>query len=474
MDKLIDTAKVALLKTTGTIGMMLIILFIGVTTTKVAMMQDLWQLSVVLGLTMAAVFLQWANSIAYVPYTIAVWAFYPEIRRLLDWSFGTYSDTPILSLAPLLVSLTMLIPIMKNYKKLSRTVTRIMLIASLVFGYGYLLGVLQFGSFAATYDLINYLSPLLLIAYVNTCNFKNEVRDYWLKSFTFITVLVAVYGIYQYFLIPPWDQFWMIHSEMTSIGQPEPLKVRVFSTLNSPGPTGAFLAYALSVMIMNKKWRAFGFVGLILVAFALMLTLVRSSWIGLVAMLLVYFMQAKSQSKIKLVAVLAVLVMFYQFVLPSLPGADAITTRVQSFGNLSEDNSYNDRLAFTSSIMVVIMSNPIGNGLGSTGLSAKLNTSALQTFDNGYLNVFYTFGIPGGLLFLGLLGYLVVLSLRSTLYYREYSHLAFATMAAALFLLFGANTFPGVGGVNIWFLLSFIFFPLKEEDAGHEHVLRYP
>lgn len=473
VNKFIDLTRTVFLKCAGLAGILFLVALIGNISAKTYLFQELWQLSVVLLLTMGALFIQQVKPVAYLPYMLAVWSVYPEIRRLLDWSFNSYSDTPIMALAPFLVSLTMLIPIIKGYKRLSRVSIAVLATAMFVFVYGLIIGLPQYGAMAAGFDFINYLSPMLIVPYINVSTFHHSARDVWLKSFTSIAVVVGIYGIIQYFAIPPWDKFWMIQSNMQSIGHPKPMEVRVFSTLNSPGPAGVYFSFALAVMVMNKKWRAFGVPGLLIVVFALLLTLVRSSWIGLVAMIIAYFMQAKSQNKMKLVTMLAALVIFFQFVLPSLPGSDSITSRFESFGNLSEDTSYQERLAFSTHISQYISANPLGNGLGSTGLSAKLNKNALQDFDNGYLNVFYTFGLPGGLFFIGLLLFLLVYTLKASNEHKEYRHLAFGTMVAVMFLFLSSNMMSGVGGACIWFLVSMVFMEHKEK-VDHENLLRYP
>ncbi|WP_336788248.1 O-antigen ligase family protein [Paenibacillus sp. MMO-177] len=474
VDKFIGLTKTVLQRMVSAVGALLVIALIGILSAKTSLFQDLWQLSVVLLLTLVALFIQQVKPVVYLPYMLAVWSVYPELRRLLDWSYNSYSDTPIMALAPILVSLTMLIPIVKNFRKLTRVARGVLLTAIFVFLYGLTIGLPRFGGVAVGFDFINYLAPLLVIPYVNVGHFKSSDRDIWLRSLSSIAVIVAIYGIIQYFFIPPWDAFWMLNSEMTSIGHPEPMMVRVFSTLNSPGPAGVFFSFTLAVMVMNKKWRVLGFAGILIVAFTLLITLVRSSWIGLAAMIIVYFMQAKSQNKMKLMAVLVVLLMFYQFVLPSLPGSDAITTRFQTFGNLSEDTSYKERLAFSTQISSSITSNPLGNGLGSTGLTAKFNSQkALQDFDNGYLNIFYTFGLPGGLFLIGLLLFLLAFAFKGKKGRPEYYHLAFGTMVAVMVLLLSSNILSGVGGVCIWFLVAMIFMD-PEEKVNHENLLRHP
>lgn len=101
-------------------------------------------------------------------------------------------------------------------------------------GYGALIGLAKNGM-GSVYDLANYIVPLLLLPYFAVTKFKPKDIDRLLTAFANIAVLVAIYGIVQYLTVPPWDVFWMKHADMMSIGNPYPLEIRVFSTLNSPG-----------------------------------------------------------------------------------------------------------------------------------------------------------------------------------------------------------------------------------------------
>lgn len=117
--------------------------------------------------------------------------------------------------------------------------------------YGSVVGLFKNGIVFA-YDLANYVIPLLLLPYLAIKPMKAKELDRLLYSYANIAVLVAIYGIIQYLTVPPWDAFWMNNVEMNSIGIPEPLQIRVFSSMNSPGPCAIFLAMALVPMLMEN------------------------------------------------------------------------------------------------------------------------------------------------------------------------------------------------------------------------------
>ncbi|AOZ92682.1 O-antigen ligase family protein [Paenibacillus crassostreae] len=394
------------------------------------------------------------------PYSLLIWVVSPEIRRLMDWSFQSYSDTSIISLMPYCVGLILLIPIVKNIKQVDRRISLISKIMGVALIYGFFLGFLSFG-LSSVFDLLNNIVPFLVLIYVNVSNFDSDVRDKWLRSFSYLGVIVATYGIYQYMVLPPWDEFWMIRSKMGSIGLPEPQNFRVFSILNSPGPAGVFLGLALAIMTVQKKWRVFGIIGIMIVAFGLLLTLVRVGWIACLVMILAYFIRAHLKNKIKLLGLVMIFAVAYVFVLPLLPGANNVVSRIETFGSLEEDHSFNERLNFSSNILSQVVGNPIGMGLGSSGLGAKLtqNSDTLVSFDNGYLNIFYTFGLPLGIAIIATLIYLLFDLFKVSKREKVYSPISLAAISAVLFLLSASNVLSGLTGFILFFIISLAYIP---------------
>lgn len=395
-----------------------------------------------------------------IPYILFMWVVSPEIRRLMDWSFQSFSETSIISLIPYCVSLTLLIPIMKNIKLIDRRISLISKIMGIALVYGFCIGFLKYGM-ASVFELLNYIVPFLVLIYVSVSNFDSDVRDEWLRSFSNLAVIVAVYGIYQYIALPPWDKFWMISAEMNSIGFPEPENFRVFSLLNSPGPTGVFLAFALAVMTVQKKWRSFGVVGMLVVAFALLLTLVRVGWIAYILMVVAYFFRSHIKNKIKLIFLGIPTYLVFEFILPILPGADNVISRLNTFSSIEEDHSFNERLIFLKNILFEVLANPIGKGLGGSGLGVKLtqSTDTLVVFDNGYLNLLYTFGLPLGLALTFAYVYLFFHLFKLSKTEKVYPPLSFAAISAVLFLLLASNTLLGLTGFILMFIISLAYIP---------------
>lgn len=393
-----------------------------------------------------------------IPYTLFIWTVSPEARRLLDWTFQTYSDTSIIMLTPQCVSLILLIPTLKHIKRINSRVSLVLKITGAAILYGFFLGLLKYG-LSSVYELLNIIVPFLALVYVQVNKFDSTVWDRWLRSFTCLAVLVGAYGIYQYLVLPPWDHFWMVNADMNSVGLPEPQEFRLFSLLNSPGPAGMFLGFALSIMIVQKKWRAFGLLGTMIVAFALLLTLVRVGWISSIIMIVAYFARSHLKSKVQLLILAVFLALAYVFVLPALPGASEVSSRISTFESLEEDHSFNERLLFAKYIISDVVSHPIGRGIGSSGLGVKLTQSAdtLKVFDNGYLNLFYLFGLPLGLGVILMLIYIFFLLFKISNTDKMYAPISFAAISATLFLLLGSNVLSGLTGYILMLVISFAF-----------------
>jgi len=391
-----------------------------------------------------------------IPYTLVIWTISPEARRLLDWSFQTYSDTSIIMLTPYCVSLILLIPILRQSKHINSRISLILKIIGAALIYGFFLGFLKYG-LSSVYELLNLIVPYLVLVYVGVSRFDSRVWDRWLRSYAYLAVLVGAYGIYQYLVLPPWDHFWMISADMNSVGLPEPQEFRLFSLLNSPGPAGMFLGFALSIMIVQKKWRAFGILGIMVVAFALLLTLVRVGWISSIIMIIAYFARSQLKNKVQLIVLGLIMVLAYIFVLPALPGAKEVSSRISTFESLEEDHSFNERLIFARHIISDVISNPVGRGIGSSGLGVKLTQSSdtVKVFDNGYLNLFYLFGLPLGLGVIFMLGYIFLLLFKLSKMEKIYAPISFAAISATLFLLLGSNVLSGLSGYILMLVISF-------------------
>ncbi|MCL6601684.1 MAG: O-antigen ligase family protein [Paenibacillus sp.] len=396
-----------------------------------------------------------------IPYTLLIWAIAPELRRIADWTEGVYHSVSLLSLAPLLTGATLAIPVLREIHKMKRSSSRIVLMFAVALAYGTLIGLAKNGV-GSVYDLANYIIPLLLIPFFAVTPFTSKDMDRLLHAYANIAVMVAIYGIVQYLTVPPWDAFWMRHADMMSIGTPYPLEIRVFSTLNSPGPAAAFLVFALVPMILEKRWQgSLRWIGVLLVVVCLLTTLVRSAWLVLLVMLLVYIGSSSSKGKWKTLLQITFIACALFWIVPKLPGAEGLVARMETLTSVKEDHSYNERLGLWQNMIPMVAANPVGQGIGSVGTGTKLgNGGELGEYgimDNGFIALLLTFGVAGAVFFFGALGAVVkqiVVRVTRKDNQQPYARLALATWSGAIASLISDNGFPGLKGYLIWMLIG--------------------
>ena len=109
--------------------------------------------------------------------------------------------------------------------------------------YGIGVGVLFHNHLAlVASDMAFWVAPVLFAFFIVRFRFQiQEIRASLEKAFIWGSLLIGIYGLYQYFILGPWDALWMETSGANSFGSPEPLQVRVFSTMNSPQSLAGFL-----------------------------------------------------------------------------------------------------------------------------------------------------------------------------------------------------------------------------------------
>ncbi|MFD2672718.1 O-antigen ligase family protein [Marinicrinis sediminis] len=404
--------------------------------------------------------LAFSHSKWYVPYALMIWAITPEVRRVMDWSVDTYHPMSYISIAPLLVMCYGSLILIKEWRKLQRHVQHVFMLLVVVLVYGVALGLSA--PFPALFALLNYAAPLLLLPYMHITKPNASEKRLWIQLYGLLAIGVSIYGIMQYIYAPAWDVFWMEHADMGSIGKPEPFEIRVFSTLNSPGPAASFLTGALFPMLVERKWRPLGWAGVLIVLAGLGLTLVRSSWLALIVMILVYACLSPLRKKVRLLSALFVIIMLMMIGAPLLPGSEGVTERVATLGDIESDHSYMERMDFARELVPLIKHDPLGRGLGTTGTGTKLANGGelgeFGVFDNGWGALLLTFGVPGTLVWTGCLLFLLWKSMQIRTGVEPtrtpYAMMSAAMIAAAIVTLMFENSLTGLTALYTWFYIG--------------------
>ena len=271
-------------------------------------------------------------------------------------------------------------------------------------------------------------------------------------------VVTGAYGLYQFFAVPPWDAYWMeqalLNDGLNSIGSPKPYEVRVFSTMNAPGPFAVTLMAGLLLLFGGRLSRWWPALALGLVAFAL--TLVRSSWGGFALGLGMLVLRLPWRLRVRYTGLLTLLVLLGLPFLSTGPLGQVLGERFGTLSDIQSDTSFNDRLGLYAESGAFLATRPLGAGLGATGVGADLSRGqALQDLDSGLIALAYSFGLLGTLYFAaGAFYVLGVCAYRGFVSPSRFERAcAGVTVATGSQLIFG-NSWTGVAGMGLWFFAA--------------------
>lgn len=387
----------------------------------------------------------------YVSFVFVLWFFTPWVRRISDYHHGFHPANLIL-VAPTVATMVSMLTLFYRSRELRGS-----LLSPFVFSlsgviYAYLIGILKVGAFPATYALITWLGPISLSMHL-ILNWRifPALRNSFLTTMQWCTPILAGYAIYQVVRMPAWDRFWLESAEVYSIGLPVPFGFRAFGTMNSPGPFSVAVLIGMLFMLGSARRGMTLTLGLGLVG--ILLTRTRSAWVALlIGVLVVQFMGPVR----RIVRNWAILFMMLLLALPVLSlnaFRESISSRFASFANLDEDSSVKQRLLLSNLATQAIGARAEGEGLGATGGGTKLGTATGRqaSIDNGFLEIFYVLGWPGGsLIMVGLIGQLLTLARFRDSRYDAFANSARACVWALLSVLLIGDIFSGSVGAMFW------------------------
>lgn len=261
-------------------------------------------------------------------------------------------------------------------------------------------------------DLAIHLSALgLLFITVNSINNKNELNVI-LSAFVFTATLVALYGVYQYFVGVELDPAWVDEANNPDI------TTRVFSVFGNPNILAEYLIMAIPVSValfwgsrrLIKKL-IFLLTSMIL-AGTLVLTLSRGGWLGFAFGIFVFILLVEKRLFLLCIPV-GVLSLF---VLPQ-----SIINRILTIGSLTDSsNAY--RIKIWQITTDIIRDHWIaGVGFGyipfKKTYETYIRTMPIFHAHNTYLEIAAELGIVGILLFIILIfviyKYAIINSIKS-------------------------------------------------------------
>lgn len=300
----------------------------------------------------------------HVEVAIVLFALAPLLRRIVDAQAG-YEPSGLMLTAPLLV---IALPALDGVAFLDRRQSRAdfapFVLAGACIAYGGLLGLLNNDLSATLANGLKWSAPLVYgMRLLDSARHNQQLQAAATRAFAIVLPPISIYAIAQWFNPPVWDRYWMIHSMMWSIGLPEPFKIRVFGTMNSPASFATYAAVGLLFLAFSSRlWTR-----LLLalpVSMALLLTLYRTAWIALIAGMLFCFLFRGTRRRAGLIAVVLTLAVSASAL--TGPFEQVVMNRLETLDRgMSNDVSAEERLGELSTIYADADEMGVGRGLGA-------------------------------------------------------------------------------------------------------------
>lgn len=422
-------------------------------------------------LILPAAYFYVAGSSWLIDYLVWVTVLNRGIRRVVDWMAGSFNAFSPISLTPLVISGFVFLIVWKNYRHLPGYLQRIIRFFSVALAIGFVVGLVQ-NQLAAVYSLAEYVAPLSIMGCAAIARGNERILDRWIKSVGWAAVAVSLYGWYQYYTIPPWDAFWVKAVGFEGyLGRLRPTEMTVFSTMSERGVLAGFLAFAVIPMMISKRWRNVGgWISVGLIIATILLTYVRTAIITIGLATILFPVLNRGKNTVQIILMLCLAAVAGSYVLQKTPSSGKVGERMQSIGSITEDGSFKGRIQIASYGVGALLRNPLGMGLGSTGLAGRVNTGVMEAGgvigDNGYFEVLLSFGIFGGACFFYAF-YLIWRQVRvfEKLGIRGESLMVFkALFVTGAVALFAGNWLAGAGSVVFCVFAGFAVYPKPAMD----------
>jgi hypothetical protein len=264
--------------------------------------------------------------------------------------------------------------------------------ASVIYGFG--IGILSLPANTVILNFLGWFTPILLglHLYIHWQRFP-EFKKTIYTTFLWGTFVVGVYGVIQYFVAPEWDKVWlnnMIYQlGIVTFGNPEPLEIRVFSTMHSPQALGGMLMPGLLLLLTNKS--KFKFLAMLAGYLSFLLSSARSAWLSWLVGLLSYAGFLKLKFQLRLILSLLIATLLLMPLITIEPFSTAISPRLETLSNVKEDNSFQDRVSMFNLLLSRALTSVVGDGLGG---AADIGN------DNGFLTLLFSLGWIGSVPYL--------------------------------------------------------------------------
>ncbi len=365
-------------------------------------------------------FLYFRYPILYLGFTWWVWFLSPFVSRLVEYQNGIVDPgMRFIILSPYLVTMLTAITFFKQLPRLSQKGGLPFILAFLSISYALFIGFAQGNPIPQIIQsLLSWLPGIFLGTHlaVNWRDYPQFQRNTQ-RVFLWGILVMGIYGVYQYLVAPEWDKFWLRNAEDLQLccGWPEPLQLRVWSTLNYPFTFAYAMMACLLIVFGSRSPLA---VPSIVVGFlAFLLTQVRGAWVGWLIGLMSFFTVLKPNLQVRLIVTFFAIAIFLVPLVTMTSISDGVIERLLTLSNVKADHSANERQAIYAQLVNRALSEFLGRGMGGQAI-----------IDAGILDVIATLGWVGFLFY----GLAIFLMLSTLFQYTEIRLDPFMSAARAI------------------------------------------
>jgi len=338
---------------------------------------------------------------AYVSFVMWLWFLSPFLRRLVDYRTEFVATSPLL-IAPVLATSIAGWALVTRTRSLARPGAIPFLGALAGVAYGTFIGLLNFPLINVAQSLANWLAPILFAFFLyEECELYTEFRRVIEKTFLYGVLVMGLYGVFQFFMLPEWDRVWIVAMKTGAFGYPLPMMVRVFSTMNA---TPAFSMYLMAglLMLFSMQHSRLRIPVALLGFFNFLLTTDRASWIGFLVGLIFLAMHMGMRQRVKIFTMMIGCALLLGGISLLPPVNEILTSRFQSVTDPKHDESYNTRILGHEMAFAQLAHEPVGEGMAAMemnhynfGMDDKLgphDSTILEfLFSLGYVGTFVYF-----------------------------------------------------------------------------------
>lgn len=401
------------------------------------------------GCFVVGLFLYLRYPILYLGFNWWTWFLTPLVARLVDFR-GEWDPSRLMIVSSYLVTLITAITFFRYFPKSYRHGGLPFILAFVGVAYGFLIGLINNPLVGTVRALLDWITPIFFgfHVFIHWRDYP-EYRQNILRTFTWCVLITGAYGVVQYLVAPEWDKLWIIKTGLVTNGKPEPLGIRVFSTMHSPGPFANVMLAGL-LLLFNGQ----GFVRIpasVVGYLSFLLCLVRSAWGGWIVGMFTLLTSLKSRLQMRLIITMLVMVLCVLPFATVEPFSDIISDRLTSITNIQNDTSYYERSARYNEKLNLALSNLLGNGIGSVYFVNDKGRLEQVVLDSGVLDTFFTLGWFGAIPYLGGIALLVINLFRS----KEGRSDTFLSASRAIGLgifsqLWLGSNMLGLSGIILW------------------------